>query len=195
MIGGDAARDLYAAMRATIPGPEVTTRLATVTGGTATTVSVQFDGEATASARAYPKTYAPAVGGDRVVMVRTGSTWTAVGRIPTSVALNSPDTGWITPTLLNGFTHYDGGTAPHQYRRFNGTVHFRGLLGGGNGPNLDAYSLDPGYRGYWLRGNCHFQTTRGDVAFLVRVWNTGAVQPSLNGSYIDLANITFIADA
>jgi hypothetical protein len=78
-----------------IPEAGPTTRLATVTGGTSTTVTVRFDGEANASTRAYVKTYAPAAVGDRVLMEAVGSTWVATARVPQSAA-QSPDTGWVT---------------------------------------------------------------------------------------------------
>jgi hypothetical protein len=74
-------------------------------------------------------------------------------------------------------------------------VVFRGLLSGGNANGLDAYWLEPGFRISTLRGNAHFQVTRSDVPMLLRIWNTGAVQPTLVGGYHDYASVTFPADA
>lgn len=106
-------------------------RLATVTGGTSTTVSVRFDGESVASARAYRKLYAPAFVGDRVVMLRAGTTWVAVARIPSGVT-NSPDTGWIEMSLQNGWTNLDPSSFDSAaYRRLNGMTILRGMLNGG----------------------------------------------------------------
>lgn len=80
----DPLDPLLEALRAAGEEPDGPVRLATVTGGSSTTINVRFDGEASASSRAYPKTYAPAYVNDRVIMLRTGSTWTAIGRIPNS---------------------------------------------------------------------------------------------------------------
>lgn len=76
---------LLNAMRQMGSDEQPVTRLATVTGGTATTVTVQFDGEGSASSRSYLKTYAGAAVGDRAVMLRVGSTWVAVARIAAPV--------------------------------------------------------------------------------------------------------------
>lgn len=123
-------------------GPQAaTTRLATVTGGTETTISVRFDGETIASPRAYPKVYAPAAVGDRVVMMRAGSSWVAIARVPTSST--APDTGWITPTLLNGWT--EAAYGPVRYRRLNGIVYLRGILLSGT-VTTPAFALPVGFR-------------------------------------------------
>lgn len=114
--------------------------------------------------------------------------------IPAGQSQLLPDTPWVDVTLLNGYTHFDGPSAPVQYRRKDGRVHFRGLLSGGNANGLDAFILPPGFRGAWVRGNCHWQVTRSDVPMLCRTWTTGAVQPTVAGGYIDLAQISYLAE-
>lgn len=115
--------------------------------------------------------------------------------IPTGQSQLLPDTPWVTVTLLNGYTHFDGPSAPVQYRRLGGVVYLRGLLSGGNAAGLDAFILPPGFRGTWVRGNQHWQCTRNDVPFLVRTWTTGAVQPTLTSGYMDLSQIIYPAEA
>lgn len=60
------------------------TALATVTGttGTATRVLCRFDIESAASSKPYTRlsSYTPTVG-DRVLLIRTGSTWTVLGKV------------------------------------------------------------------------------------------------------------------
>lgn len=41
------------------------------------------------------------------------------------------DTGWITPTLLNGWVNYGGGYAGAAYRRIGNVVYVRGLVKSG----------------------------------------------------------------
>lgn len=72
---------LVEAIRRAQADPEPVTRLATITGGTASTVTVRFDGETSASARQYQIVYSGAKGGDRAIMLRVGSTWVAIGSI------------------------------------------------------------------------------------------------------------------
>lgn len=82
----DVADKLLRAIRDAQPDDETPTRLATVTGGTNSTLLVRFDGEATASTRQYPLMFTPVRVGDRVVMLRVGSTWVVAGRVGVDVA-------------------------------------------------------------------------------------------------------------
>lgn len=124
----DPLQPLLEALRAAQADPEGPTRLATVTGGSATTINVRFDGETAASSRSYPKIYAPAAVGDRVIMLRTGSTWTALGRIPQGTT-TSPDTGWIALDMSASlWTNYASGYPPAGYRMMDGIVYMRGLI-------------------------------------------------------------------
>lgn len=133
---------LITALRAAAnAGENDLTRIATVTGGTATTISVKFDGESVASSRAYPKLYAPSFVNDRVVMLRTGSTWTAIGRIPSTSPDTSPDTGWIALTLASGWSNYGSTWEQAAYRRLNGVVYLRGLLIQGSGATMNGGAL------------------------------------------------------
>jgi len=104
------------------------------------------------------------------------------------------DTAWITPTLENGWTHFDGLGAPVQYRRLGGVVYLRGLVTGGAG-GTQAFALPPGFRGGWLRGNSHWPVVNTDGSGFVRVWTNGSVGPAQSGTYIDLGSISFIAEA
>ena len=169
--------------------PLLTTRLATITAVTATTISVQFDGETTASSRAYLRTYGPTLVGDRALMLRAGSTWVGVARVPG----RSPDTGWTNLTPLNSWTVYGVGNPSPGYRRLNGVVHLRGVLGATGAGGVAVANLPVGCRPTSGRlivaavsagGAGSFSIeTNGDV-----VHNTGA------GVWYSLAGISFPCD-
>jgi hypothetical protein len=76
----DVAKRLLGAMREVQVDQGEPTRLATVTGGSP--LLVQFDGETLPSTRPYTRlsSYAPTVA-DRVLMLRSGTTWVCVGKI------------------------------------------------------------------------------------------------------------------
>lgn len=86
------------------------------------------------------------------------------------------DTGWIAPTLMNGWKNLAGGFALAGYRRLNGVVHLRGVIhdgsvGGGNA----VLALPSGFRPagilrFMLLANtsiaiAHVDQTNGYVAF------------------------------
>lgn len=145
----DVSDVLLRAMREARPEELPGTRLATLTGGTADNkyVFVQFDGESVASTRPYPKMYAPVAVGDRVVMLRVGSTWVALSRIPTITA-DLPDTDWIPATLQNGFTNLDTNSWDAAgYRRLNGWTCLRGMLSGGTRTGTTViFNVPAGFR-------------------------------------------------
>lgn len=95
---------LLAAVRGAQPESTDVTRLATVTGGGGDSVLVRFDGETVASTRSYKRvaTYFPQ-SGDRVLMIRVGSTWVVGGKIgqgqdfaPGVNVPNMPQTAWYS---------------------------------------------------------------------------------------------------
>lgn len=112
---------------------------------------------------------------------------------PVQSSSGFPDTPWITPTLDNGWTHFDGAGAPAQYRRFGGVVYLRGLLTGG-ADGAQAFALQPGFRGAWLRGNSHWPVVNTDGFGFVRVWSNGSVGPATTGTYVDIGSISFPAE-
>lgn len=79
----DPLAPITEALAAAAKAPPREHRLATVTNITGG-VSVQFDGETTASPRKYMRlTSYTAVIGDRVLMARAGSTWVILGKVAT----------------------------------------------------------------------------------------------------------------
>lgn len=57
------------------------------------------------------------------------------------------DTGWITPTLLNGWIPYGAGYTTPAYRRKNGIVYLRGLIRSGTvGSSTPFFVLPSGFR-------------------------------------------------
>lgn len=70
-------------IRSAVPSPEAPSALATIAAGYVSgRPQVIFDGELAASARtyAYLSSYTPA-SGDRVLLLRAGSTWVVLGRV------------------------------------------------------------------------------------------------------------------
>lgn len=55
------------------------------------------------------------------------------------------DTGWIAPTLLNGWVNYGVGWDTVAYRRKNGIVYLKGLMKSGT-INTFAFQLPAGFR-------------------------------------------------
>lgn len=109
---------LLQAMKDSAPEDAPATRLATVTGGGADQVSVRFDGESIAGARAYKRLadYYPVVN-DRVLMVRSGSTWVVAGKVGQGLdrvesAINVPN---MPQTLLEGRTQRAGNAVDLQW--------------------------------------------------------------------------------
>lgn len=99
---------LLKAIRDAQPDLDSQTALATVTGGNASGYLVLFDGEASASTRRY-LAVTGAVVGDRVVMLKVGSTWILLGSVQGqgnvgSVAINGLVGPWGTavPTATQG---------------------------------------------------------------------------------------------
>lgn len=57
------------------------------------------------------------------------------------------DTGWVTPTLLNGWVAYGGSYRTVQYRRLNNVVYVRGMMKGGTvTPGTVIFNLPAGFR-------------------------------------------------
>ena len=97
--------------------PLLTTRLATITAVTATTISVQFDGETSASTKRYRVAGVGGAVGDRVVMLRVGSTWVVANKVQSGPAIETTAAnfvgGWSTaapgPTDGSPFVLTGGG--------------------------------------------------------------------------------------
>lgn len=57
------------------------------------------------------------------------------------------DSGWITPTFENGWTHYTSPYGDVRYRKINGVVHIEGLMRNGTiSTSLPAFTLPVGFR-------------------------------------------------
>lgn len=58
-----------------------------------------------------------------------------------------PDTGWITPTLLNGWVPFGGAYRGPAYRRLGGVVYIKGLIKSGTAaPGTAIFTLPAGFR-------------------------------------------------
>jgi len=57
------------------------------------------------------------------------------------------DSGWITPTFQNGWTHYDTTYGDVRYRKINGVVHIEGLIKSGTiSATQPVFTLPVGFR-------------------------------------------------
>ncbi len=88
----------------------------------------------------------------------------ALGPLPDPYPVE--DSGWITPTLLNGWVNAGGGQNPVGYRKIGDQVFLRGFFGGGT-LNTAIFVLPAGFRPP-LRFNTpllvQFATTGGATA-------------------------------
>ena len=57
------------------------------------------------------------------------------------------DSGWITVSFQNGWSHYDSTYGDVRYRKINGVVHIEGLMKGGTiSTSSPAFTLPVGFR-------------------------------------------------
>lgn len=105
------------------------------------------------------------------------------------------DTGWIAPTLLNGWSNFGGGHAVAGYRRMNGVVHLKGLIKSGTIGGVAALNLPAGFRPaeqLLLPGADGTNATNGRID----IYPNGDVQMvSGNNAFFGLNGICFPADA
>lgn len=96
--------------------------------------------------------------GVHLTNIGTGSYW-------------APDTGWIAPTLLNGWVNYGGQWETAAYRRRDGMVYLRGLITGGTASTF--FNLPVGFR---PGGNTHSPTMGHNSTFgIVNLYTDGRV--------------------
>lgn len=105
------------------------------------------------------------------------------------------DTGWLTPTLLNGWVVYDAtyGNAA-MYRKIGNIVFCRGLVKNGSPATATIFTLPAGFR----PGIIHlFATESLDTIARVQVEPNGNVNPGAGAGagWFALNNIVFPADA
>jgi hypothetical protein len=99
------------------------------------------------------------------------------------------DTGWIAPTLVNGWINYGGGFAPCGYRKIGNMVYLRGLLKNGTA-NL-MFTLPAGYR---PEGLSLFGIEGGGAHGRIDVDVNGAVSRVSGGNAYIQIDISFVAD-
>lgn len=79
------------------------------------------------------------------------------------------DTGWITPTLLNGWVDYDPvNYATAQYRKIGNVVQIKGLVKNGT-TNADIFILPVGFR---PTRNLHFATAQNGLFGILEITQT-----------------------
>lgn len=110
-----------------------------------------------------------------------------------NVKANKKQEDWITPTLVNGWTEQSG--FPVRYMKDEmGFVHLKGRIGGGAVGSY-AFNLPAGYRTSELK---HFPIPTSTAGTTTRGYtSTGSICPaeSAYGTYVDISNISFRAEA
>lgn len=82
------------------------------------------------------------------------------------------DSGWITPTLLNGWVDYGSGWETARFRKKNGIVYLRGLIKNGS-TSATIFQLPPGFR---PGGDTHSPALATAVVGIVNVLANGDVK-------------------
>lgn len=100
----------------------------------------------------------------------------------------SSETGWIRPTLLNGWEHYGAPFELAEFRRDAlGYVHIKGLIRNGNSRGA-IFRLPEGFRP--LRRHLHSLLLGNDGTTRVDLHADGVVwKESLNSSFVSLSDI------
>lgn len=125
------------------------------------------------------------------------SMFASVTTVPTNTTVqlfgDAPDTGWIAPTLLNGWTNYGAPWSTAGYRRKNGIVYLRGLVANGSKTNVPIFTLPAGFR---IGQDGHMLANTSDtMPATYQVLANGNVMWRGGGNaYFGLDGTAFIAD-
>lgn len=106
------------------------------------------------------------------------------------------DTGWIAPTLSNGWGQY-AGWEPFGYRRINGVVYLRGLISGGTTTDGTLlFTLPTGFRPAVGTTGKHISVASSNSIGVIKVREGGEVQcgTPVNASWLSFAGVSFPAD-
>lgn len=109
---------------------------------------------------------------------------------------SAEDSGWITMTLVGGWTQYNLTDWPAQYRRKGGILYLRGLVipPAGSGGSVNMFSLPAGFRPYktTLRGAVD---AGGTNRHLYLTWD-GQIYPGSNphASWFSIENVILPID-
>lgn len=168
----DVAKILASAIRDAQPDGETQLRMATVTAFTTGGVTVQFDGEASASTREYKRLEDGQLGvGERAVMLRAGTTWLCIGAIHGAALGPSANVNAGANVTLNGTkVHRRGGFAELQIEQLTATA---ALAAGAILLGVTSNDYLPASNGL-MRGTLTNFTTGGTV--LVQILANGTLQ-------------------
>ncbi len=103
------------------------------------------------------------------------------------------DTGWIAPTLLNGWVNYGSIWETAAYRKKNGIVYIRGLIRNGTATSgTDLFILPAGFRPGM---NSHVIVPSNGLLGIVNIMTTGEVDFNTGtNAWMSLSNISFPSD-
>jgi len=96
---------------------------------------------------------------------------------------------WITPTFLNSWTDFGGGTRTARYTKIGGVVHIQGTIKSGT-MTLPAFVLDVGYS---PSGQMLFSQLDGlNLTGRLDVTSVGAVVPVTGNNALFTINCSFV---
>lgn len=104
------------------------------------------------------------------------------------------DTGWLAPTLQNGWIPYDANYSNAAlYRKIGNVVFLRGLVKNGSSATAVVFTLPAGYRPAIIH---LFACEANDTIARVQVDAAGVITPGAGSStgWLSLSNIIFPAD-
>ena len=114
--------------------------------------------------------------------------------LPGTWSVVREDTGWITPTLLNGWVNLGGSNRSAQYRRLNGVVSITGTLKSGvTAANTVIFTLPAGFR---PSASLYLPTQSANALATINIAANGDITCSVNVSATTLTlQFMFIAEA
>lgn len=102
---------------------------------------------------------------------------------------------WINLTLQNGWVNY-GGTEPNAgYTKIGREVRLRGIIKNGTTTsNVTVFTLPSGYRPATKAYSVTLCSGNGSLRVLINTDGTVNLQGTINNAWVQLEDITFIAD-
>jgi hypothetical protein len=113
---------------------------------------------------------------------------------PTGSGYVPPDTGWITPTLLNSWVAYGSAWSTPAYRKIGNVVYIKGLIKGGTiTTGTTLFTLPVGYRPLQ---DMHIRTVSAGLFAYIQIYANGDVKTAgtTSATYLSIDAISFPAD-
>lgn len=119
----------------------------------------------------------------------------AVGAIKQS--FSQSDSGWVAPTLLNGWANFGAGYAPAGYRKIGSVIYLRGLVSGGTATDgTSIFVIGAGFRTPFILAFPITNPNSPTSDTRIEINSSGAVVVfgGVSNSYLSLDGITYTVD-